>query len=242
MVYLDRPDSLAIQVADRLRKRLRSEYSTGGQLPSEPKLASAFGVSRGTVRQALTILEREGIIFRRQGSGTYANKYVLRIQARAEKAHEFSDLLGLAGFTPGIELIAVETQPLPEDIAARMDQPVTQALMVHKLFLADGSPAIYCLDVIPEALICNAYEDGELNQPIFDFLEKHCRQSVTQVLAEIIPAAADTTLAERLNITPGQSLLRFDEVGFNQANQPILFSRVYYNDRFIRFSILRKKV
>ncbi len=241
-MFLDRPDSLAIQVADRLRKRLRSDYSTGGQLPSEPKLASAFGVSRGTVRQALTILEREGVIFRRQGSGTYANKYVLRIQARAEKAHEFTKLLGLAGFTPGIELISIERQPLPEDIAARMDWPITQALMIQKLFLADGCPAITCLDVIPESLICDVYDDEELNQPIFDFLDKRCHQSVAQVLTEIIPVVADADLAERLGMTPGEPLLRFEEVGFNQTNQPVLFSRVYYNDQFIRFSVLRKKV
>ena len=58
MEPLDRPASLAARVANNLRKELRSEYVVGGQLPSEPELATQLGVSRGTVRQALTMLER----------------------------------------------------------------------------------------------------------------------------------------------------------------------------------------
>ena len=226
-----------------LRQQLQRDYPAEGRLPSEPELAAQFGVSRGTVRQALTILQQEGIISRRQGSGTYANKHVLHIQARAESAYEFSELIQLAGFEATIEFISADQQPLEAGIADRLEVAEgTQALTVWKLFLADGQPAIYCLDVVPHDLIQEEYELHELRQPIFTFLQKRCGQTAEQILAEIIPQVADEALAERLDMQPGQPLLRFEEVYYNELTRPVLFSRVYYKDEFIRFSILRKKV
>ncbi|HOA25517.1 MAG: GntR family transcriptional regulator [Aggregatilineales bacterium] len=243
-MQLNRPAPLAIQVAKSLRKLLqRSEYITGGRLPSEPELAAQFGVSRGTIREALAMLEREGMIFRRHGSGTYVNKHALRIQARIEAALEFSELLRQAGFDASIQLVQAEIEPLPPDIASLLDTDTdTPALFVKKLFLADDQPAIYCIDVIPERLIQSPYTEEELQRPIFDFLKTHCNESVVNVWAEIIPEIAEEELTRLLEVDPCKPLIRLEEVSFNSLNLPILFSRVYYKDQFIRFSVLRKKV
>lgn len=61
------------RIADRLREQLRqADYSKISRLPTEKELCTSYGVSRQTVRQALSILEHEGLIERRQGSGAYA--------------------------------------------------------------------------------------------------------------------------------------------------------------------------
>jgi GntR family transcriptional regulator len=243
MMHIERDVSLASQIARALRLRLRHDYPAGGRLPSEPDMAAAFGVSRGTVRQALTILEREGAIFRRHGSGTYANRHVLRIQTRAEMAYEFTDLLRLAGFDASIRLLAVATQPLPDDVAGRLNgESASEGLVVRKLFLADQHPAIFCVDMIPTCAILAPYDDAELRKPIFEFLEHRCHQSIDYCVTEIVPEVADQELGTLLEIVPGRPFVRFDEVGYSKANEPVLFSRVYYNDRYIRFSVLRKKV
>lgn len=242
MKPLDRPESLAARVAKTLREELRQEYVVGGQLPSEPDLAVQFGVSRGTVRQSLTILEREGVIFRRQGSGTFVH-YISRVQTRAEHAYEFSQLLRIAGFVPDIKLVSFEYQSLSEKWAAQLDaEEDNQALVIRKLFLANGQPAIYCLDFIPTNLIIDSYKDEELCQPVFDFMRQHCGQATVQNLAEIVPTIANQELANLLDMEPSQPLLRIDEIGYNQEGKPVIFTRAFYRDRFIRFSILRKRI
>jgi GntR family transcriptional regulator len=242
-MVIQRPASLAKSVASVLRERLKNRYVNGGRLPSEPEIASELGVSRGTVRQALTILEREGTVFRRQGSGTYANQYVLRIPARAESAYEFTELISQAGYQASIQVVAIETTCMPDEALELMSlPPAAEALIVRKLFLADGKPAIYCTDMLPRSIILAEYASSELHQPIFEFLERRCGQTISHCVAEIIPEVVDETLAHLLDMAPGRPLLRFDEIGFNGSNQPVLFSRVYYRDQYVRFSILRKKM
>ena len=59
-------------IADRLRAQLTGENrSRAAKLPTEKELCALYGVSRQTVRQALHVLETEGLIERRQGSGAY---------------------------------------------------------------------------------------------------------------------------------------------------------------------------
>ena len=240
---LEQYDSLAKQLARILRKELRTELSLGGRLPAEKKLAEHFNVSRATVRQALTMLEREGMVIRRHGSGTYANKYAQKTQARAEIAYEFTELLDRAGYKPSIELIMLEERPLTPEIAEKLEvRQKEDALWVKKLFLADGQPAVLCLDVVPECLITKPYPGGELKKPIYSFLETYCDVHVSQIMAEIIPDTVDESLARKMDMEVGQPLLRFEEINFDQDNRPVLFARIYYNYDYVHFSVLRSKV
>ena len=61
-----------IQLANMLRTRaIRAEESGENRLPTEMEIASEYMVSRQTVRSALRVLEEEGLIEKRQGSGSY---------------------------------------------------------------------------------------------------------------------------------------------------------------------------
>lgn len=233
---------MAARVAKSLREELRHEYIVGGRLPSEPELAAQYGVSRGTVRQALAVLEREGVIIRRQGAGTYVH-YISRAQTRAEHAYEFTDLLRSAGFEPGIRLDSFSYEPLNADLSARLDmESGTPALVVRKTFLANGEPAIYCIDRIPSQWITSEFDDEELKQPIFDFIRERCNLVTVQNLAEIIPTTASTQIAEILNLQPGSALLCIKEVGYDADGAAVILHTAYYHDNFVRFSLLRKRI
>ncbi|MFF4198975.1 GntR family transcriptional regulator [Nonomuraea sp. NPDC001831] len=57
-------------MAQDLRRRITTgEYPPGGMIPSEAALMAEFGVARGTVRQALAELEREGLVVSQMGRG-----------------------------------------------------------------------------------------------------------------------------------------------------------------------------
>lgn len=60
------------QIASRLRTEIRSGvYREKGKLPTEKELSETYGVNRQTIRRALSLLAQEGLIERRQGSGSF---------------------------------------------------------------------------------------------------------------------------------------------------------------------------
>ena len=66
------------QIMEVLRKEVRTEYVPGDRLPPEPELADRFGVSIVTLREAVLRLCQEGLLERRQGSGTYVLELATR--------------------------------------------------------------------------------------------------------------------------------------------------------------------
>ncbi|HEX7588291.1 MAG TPA: GntR family transcriptional regulator, partial [Anaerolineae bacterium] len=60
------------QIAERLTDRIKAgKLAIGSRLPPERELSQALGVNRMTLRQALHMLETQGLLVRRQGDGTY---------------------------------------------------------------------------------------------------------------------------------------------------------------------------
>ena len=74
LLYARSPQPLYLQVATIFRRNIqRGIWPPSEQVPPLESLVETLGVSRATVRQAFGILEREGLIHRARGSGTYVN-------------------------------------------------------------------------------------------------------------------------------------------------------------------------
>jgi len=87
MLNSQSPKPLYHQLADILLHRTRTgEYPPGFRIPSENQLAASYGIGRPTVRQAIDLLVRKGVLARKRGSGTFV---------RAERKEV--DLFSLAG-------------------------------------------------------------------------------------------------------------------------------------------------
>ncbi|WP_373229831.1 GntR family transcriptional regulator [Cohnella sp.] len=86
MLHGDKP--LYSQIIEILRGYIeRGEYVPDQQLPTEVELAEQFGVSRITSKRALIELEREGLIYRRRGSGSFVKKQsVIRRNVEEQKS------------------------------------------------------------------------------------------------------------------------------------------------------------
>jgi GntR family transcriptional regulator len=71
------PGKLYLHVASLMRKRVETgEWEPGTRLPALTELAAEFGVANVTVRQAVAILEDEGLVQRQQGRGTFVNESI----------------------------------------------------------------------------------------------------------------------------------------------------------------------
>lgn len=70
-------------VFDDLKAKIQSsEYKNGDKLPSENMLMNVYGVSRQTIRQALAMLEKEGMLEKSQGKGSFVRKNAARVSTK----------------------------------------------------------------------------------------------------------------------------------------------------------------
>ena len=232
---------MAIQVANRLRGQLRREFANGGRLPGENDIAARLDVSRGTVRQALTILQHEGLISRHQGLGTFAVPHVPGIQARIDFAYEFTELIIASGYEADVKTLEkCFATASPATATVLNIEPGASLLHVCKLYLASGQPAIYEEDLLPTRLIREEYDLAEIEKPIWQFLDRRCHRQTKYVLSEIWPWLAGDDLAELFGVAPGSPTLKFVEVFYDARNEPLVLDNIYYCEPFIRFHALRK--
>ena len=140
MINPQSPIPLYHQVADQLTAKIRNgEYPPGRRIPSEHQLAAAYGIGRPTARQAVDLLVRKGLLFRRRGSGTYVCE-----------AQQEVDLFSLDGTTASFRKkgMAVETRMITPVVLRLVDSDAENpfsggnAFFLSRLTLADNVPVL----------------------------------------------------------------------------------------------------
>ncbi len=245
---LRRAPSLTDQVKTHIKDLIVQGQFADGRVPAEMELAELLGVSRTTVREALSRLEMEGTISRRQGSGTYVNDPVLQIRSRLEEIWSYEAMLQAHGFAPSTHVLEARIMSagsgeLPDNITNELLlETGEKVLFTSKLFLENDVPVILAHNYLPLRLLTDPYEDEDLERPIYEFLETFGRRRLAYYLSEIIPMAVDSAVADILHIAPGATLIAFDEIGYDDENEPILKAVSFFRDDLLRFRILRRRV
>lgn len=110
---------LYLQIRDDIADRIeRGELGLGGRLESEPELTKAYGVGRPTVRQAIDLLRRAGLVATVRGSGTFVVSDSNRIS-----------LFHFDGLTPSLRARGLE--PSDTVVKAEVGRPPFQILSVE---------------------------------------------------------------------------------------------------------------
>ena len=94
-----RSPSLTEQVKTHLKQRIVNAEFDGGRIPPEMELARELKVSRNTIRDALSRLETEGVVLRRQGAGTFVNQAGMLVKNRLERIIPYEELIRESGYT-----------------------------------------------------------------------------------------------------------------------------------------------
>lgn len=139
---------LYLQLARNLRDHIASGgVDPGNALPSERDLSEITGMSRVTVRKGIDQLIEEGVLFRKQGSGTFVTK---RIEAPGSSLSSFSDDARLRGDDPGV-IWMIKTYALPTDEEAAALGIATSAKVVRlgRVRLSGGEPLAIEHAVVP---------------------------------------------------------------------------------------------
>jgi GntR family transcriptional regulator len=230
-------------VHDELSRRIaQGQLPTGAKLPSEPELAAEMGVSRASLRDALRILEDDGLVRRVQGSGTYVTRR-LRASNNLDVNFGVTDAIRAAGMRAGIEGGRHWTEPAGASEAERLGiDPAEDVLVVERIRTADGKPVVMSRDVLPQRTVEGRPELAEsmLTESIYAVLERELGIVIYYGVASFRPVQADRTLAARLAVPRESLLLYLWQVDYAETGEPMLSSHEYHLADAFDFSVVRR--
>ena len=120
-------------------------------LPGEMQLCREYNVSRSTVRQAMDVLVRNGLVTRKQGRGTFVA--MPKLEQNLVKFYSFSEEIKRMGYTPSSSIVSFRKLPADANMAARLSiEPNSEIFSLRRLRLADGKPFALETSYIPAAL------------------------------------------------------------------------------------------
>lgn len=228
----------AESVARELERRiLMGEYGVGSQLPSETELALAVGVSRTTLREAVGRLVAQGLLRREQGRGTYVRgRSGIRISMLLEANLSISDMIRDMGLTPATSEVETSVEIPTEEVALALGRPgLDQVLVVRRVRVADGEPAVYSVDylVIEPSLPLDA---RSYRGSVYELLADFYGLPVASGHARLRAGTASGDLAPKLHLAPGDLTLVLSQVHSLSDGRTVMFSIVHLrNDVFSVF-------
>ena len=148
---LDSDIPLYSQIVNIVKRNLSAGTLTAGALlPSEAELCRAFDVSRSTVRQAIGILESEGLVVRKQGRGTFVAEP--KVRRRTENVYSFTSEISAMGMTPSSTLIEFDViVPTPDIIKVlQLKNPEERVYRFTRIRNVNGEPLILETSFYPQ--------------------------------------------------------------------------------------------
>lgn len=154
-LVIDRASAIPyyFQLKQALSDEIRSgQLPPGSRLPSEPELCERFGISRTTVRQALSELEAEGMLRREKGRGTFVAPLADR-STFLQSASGFFDEALRAGRDVSSRVLRWEREALPGWASRALEQPAgAVGLTLERLRYLDGQVVMYAVTHLPDAV------------------------------------------------------------------------------------------
>jgi GntR family transcriptional regulator len=221
----------------RVQESLAEEIRRGGRqagslLPPERALAEHFGVSRVTLRRALTELENSGLIARSSPRGWAVAGS--RIGEPPNVLMSFSEMATARGLRPGARKISSRLRPATIDEADALGlAPGAELFELQRLRSMDEVPIMIDRTRIPTALAPGLEHADFTRTSLYALLERRygIRPARARLSAEAV--AADGRQARLLDLRPGEPLLRCNQVTEDQDGRRMeLCEMTYRGDRY----------
>lgn len=218
------------RIQDAILQRLEAgQLKPGDVVDSERELARIHGVSLMTARHALAGLEREGMVVRRRGAGTF----VAPPKIHFNKLMSYTEQMAGRGLIISSKLLALTVVDTEPEVAARLALPATSRLVkVERLRLGGIEPFAI------ETCYLSAQEFGDVAHArldrvsLFSILEHDYGLEIAHADEEIDATTADPHTGRLLGIPQGSPVLRIRQEIYSMAGKPALYVLgLYRSDR-----------
>ena len=219
---------------------LIARSSAGQRLPSEPELAKQLGVSRATLREAMRSFETQGLIRRRQGSGTFVVGKMEVLDSGMEVLESLETMAKRLGLEISVSDLSIEPLTADEELAKLLDVSVGGALTrVRRVMRADNRPVAYLVDILPDSILSSKDLPADFHGSVLDLLLGR-GDPLASSRANVSAIGATAEVAKAIEIQRGDVLLHFYSQLFDINSKVVDYSLSYFIPGYFHFHIVRR--
>ena len=233
-----------ISISQRLHEELGkiiAETPPGNRLLTEPELAKQLNVSRATLREAMRTYEIQGLIYRRQGSGTYVIHPSQVIDTGMEVLESIETLSKRIGLAVSMGDLKIEHQKADDEVAkVLLLHPDDQVVYISRVIHAEGRPVAYLIDILSEEILPTEELKSGFTGSVLDLLLKQGTPALASSRCEINAVQAKVDIAKALRIQRGDVLLRFIAYLYASNGRVVDYSYSYFLPGYFNFHVVRR--
>lgn len=202
-------------------------YGPGDKLPSEAELMRAHHVSRVTVRKVLEQLVSEGVLFKRQGKGTFVTSKPY--QDNLFSSGSFSENCRNMGAVPSTVIVSVGRAAAPDDVVELLGPrhgDLSQSVALTRLRLVNDVPCIVEVDFFPSGFEFLLDMDLE-GHSVLQLVREHAGVEPSIFTDQFLVSSADAEQARLLDCPESHPLLKVVQTVATAANEPIYVNYQY---------------
>ena len=223
------------QIANLLRGKIESgELFAGMKLPKELDLSKHFGVSRVTLRQALAILEKEGLVTRERRKGTFVNHGGVK-----------SKMIQLTGLVweedaGGEDMRVISTEEV--DASASLQKffglgDEEKLSRVERLRMVEETPLCYVMNYLPTKLAKDIPQEDIRTRSMLHILKSRLNIPLGKIQQTFEARIAESDVADHLSIGVLAPVLYVETFVRSKSGEPVEFSQIYYRGDQHRYRV-----
>lgn len=230
--FISKRIPLYYQLENLMREKILSgEFRVGDRLPTENELIRLYGVSRITVRQALTSLAEDGIIERRQGRGTFVVERRIKrrtVDEQMEFHGSFEDVIdgGVAGPVKVLEAHRLPADPQEAELLGlHSGDPIYR---IKRIRFREGKPHSLLVNFLPSEIGARFTRDELAAGSLLKLIEAKFNLRLKEAKQQITAALADPHLASLLDVRVGSPLLSIERTSFTEEGRAVEHVHLYF--------------
>ncbi|MBB4066442.1 UTRA domain-containing protein [Gellertiella hungarica] len=234
--------TLVVQLRDRIADLIREQdMKPGDKLPTEAQLTARFHISRPALREALKLLEQDGIIYVEHGRGRFVSAMsAAQVERPITVFESITDMTRHYGYRTSNKVLSISEEAADAEVAARLKlEPGERVIRLERLRLQDEEPILYCIDYVPRSLIPARLYDIDWSGSLLGILEEHKqRPRMSSATVTAVPLPRD--VVERHDLGDFGPALLITETCFNLSGVPVIYAIDYHRGSHFSFSLVRK--
>jgi GntR family transcriptional regulator len=212
----------------------------GDKLPSEAKLSKQLKVSRLTLREAVSVLKNEGIVYSVQGKGTFLTSEPGMMEDSLNHNSSITEMIEARGLKAGVKFAARELVTVDAELSDKLGIKEGESIVRwRRIRTAEGKPVVYSEDYLSPTIVKAFLTITDDNKSLYKVIEEELGIEMGVANTDIAPAKADAELATMLDMKEGDLLMEFRVLVHDLKGEPMIYAHEYLKPDSFKFVVNR---